>query len=107
MGLRKESSEWLSDTTPPDRRYPLDRCIQKGLGAAYRGIYVEGHWSIEEANSHIDVLELRAATLALRALLRHLQPVPKHVHLRVDNTTAVAYINNRGRTRSPALTSQA
>lgn len=41
-------------------------------------------------------LELRAAALALKALLWHQQPLPKHVHLRLDNTTAVAYINKRG-----------
>lgn len=55
---------------------------------------------------HINVLELRAATYALKALLQHLQLVPKRIHLRVDNTTAVAYINKRGETRFPPLTSQ-
>lgn len=55
---------------------------------------------------HINVLELRAATYALKALLRHLQLVPKHSRLRVDNTTAVVYIKERGETRLIALTSQ-
>ena len=64
---------------------------------------------MEEAKAYINVLELRAATLALKALLKHQLPVPTHVHLRLDNTTAVAYINKRGGrgTHSPALTTQA
>lgn len=54
-------------------------------------------------------LELCAATLALKALLQSQEPQHpplKHIHLRIDNTTAVAYIK-RGGTRSPALTAQA
>ena len=64
---------------------------------------------MEEAQWHINALELRAATLALKALLQsqEAQHTPlKHIHLRIDNTTAVAYINKRGGTRSPALTAQ-
>ena len=34
-------------------------------------------------------------------------PPLKHIHLRIDNTTVVAYINKRGGTHSPALTAQA
>ena len=65
---------------------------------------------MEEAKCHINVLELCAATLALKALLQSQEPQHpplKHIHLRIDNTTAVAYINKRGGTRSPALTAQA
>ena len=63
---------------------------------------------MEEGKAHINVLELRAATLALKALLKHQLLVPKHVHLRLDNTTVVAlYINKQGGTHSPALTTQA
>ena len=51
-------------------------------------------------------MELRATTYALRALLRHVELVLKHIRLRVDNTTAVAYIDKRGETRFPTLTSQ-
>ena len=79
-------------------------------GAAYQGISTGGHWSVEEAQWHINVLELRAATLALKALLQSQEaqhPPLKHIHLRIDNTTAVAYINKRGGTRSHALTAQA
>ena len=50
------------------------------------------------------------ATLALKALLQSQEvqhPPLKHIHLRIDNTTAVGYINKRGGMRSPALTAQA
>ena len=58
----------------------------------------------------VNVLELRAATLALKGLMQSQEsqhPQLTHVHLRIDNTTAVAYINKRGGTHSPALTAQA
>jgi len=65
---------------------------------------------VEEAKRHINVLELQAATLALKALLQSQEPQhlpPKHIHLRIANTTAVAYINKRGGMHSPSLTAQA
>ena len=107
---------WVSESEHmngcPVQQPPIDATVwsdasKKGWGAAYQGISTGGHWSVEEAKAHINVLELRAATLALKALLKHRLPVPKHVHLRLDNTTAVAYINKQGGTHSPALTAQA
>ena len=95
---------WVSESEHlngcPVQQPPIDATIwsdasKKGWGAAYQGISTGGHWSVEEAQAHINVLELRAATLALKALLKHQLPVPKHVHLRLDNTTAVAYINKQ------------
>ena len=96
---------WVSESEHlngcPVQQPPIDATIwsdasKKGWGAAYQGISTGGHWSVEEAKAHINVLELRAATLALKALLKHQLPVPKHVHFRLHNTTAVAYINKRG-----------
>ena len=107
---------WVSESEHlngcPVQQPPIDATIwsdasKKCWGAAYQGISTRGHWSVDEAKAHINVLVLQAATLALKALLNHQLPVPKHVHLRLDNTTAVAYINKRGGTNSPALTTQA
>ena len=56
---------------------------------------------MEEAKDHINVLELQAATLAIKALLPPQLLGPKHVHLRTDNTTAVVYINKRGGGHAP------
>ena len=48
--------------------------------------------------AHINVLELRAAYLALQSLCQHC--VDSHVCLYMDNSTAVAYINKKGGTHS-------
>ena len=74
-----------------------------------REIYTGDHWSVAEAQWYINVLELRAATLALKALLQSQEsqnPPLKHIYLRIDNTAAMAYINKRGGTHSPALIAQ-
>jgi hypothetical protein len=49
------------------------------------------------------VLELKAAYLAIQAFTRNRKSPPAHIHLRMDNTTAMAYINNRGGTHLPSL----
>ena len=95
---------------PPINLTVWSDASKQGWGAAYQGISTGGHWSVEEARCHINVLELRAATLALKAFLQSQDPQHpplKHIHLRIDNTTALAYINKKGGTRSPALTAQA
>ena len=57
---------------------------------------IGGRWSPEESQQHINVLELKAAYLAIQAFTRNRKPPPAHIHLRIDNTTAVAYLNKRG-----------
>ena len=49
------------------------------------------------------MLELKAAYLAIQAFTRNRKSPPAHIHLRIDNTTAMAYINNRGGTHLPSL----
>jgi len=60
---------------------------------------------VEEAVQHFNCLELKAASLALKAFLRvGIQPppqslghhAPRHILLEMDNTTAMAYVNRRG-----------
>lgn len=60
---------------------------------------------MEEAEQHINFLELKAAILALKAFLRiGMQPPVQslghhpqhHILLEIDNTNAVAYVNRRG-----------
>lgn len=62
-------------------------------GPTYQG---DIHWGAEEVKEHINILELRAATLALKAFLPPQLLGPKHVHLWLDNITAGAYINKEG-----------
>lgn len=60
---------------------------------------------MEEAEQHINFLELKAAVLALKAFLRvGMQPPLQslghhpqhHILLEIDNTTAVGYVNRSG-----------
>ena len=61
-----------------------------------------GAWNAQERQYHINVLELKAAEIALQSLLKEETKI--HVHLKMDNTTAVAYVNKMGGTKSPILT---
>ena len=101
------------DITPP----PFDLTIRtdaslRGWGATCGGRTTGGHWNLEEAKQHINCLELKAAILALKSFLGERiqlpphglgQLSPHHILLEMDNTTAVAYVNRRGGTRSPTL----
>ena len=52
-----------------------------------------GHWSVEESKLHLNVLELLAAYHALQIYCKNMFDIP--VHLKEDNTTAVAWINEQ------------
>ena len=60
------------------------------------------HWNCSEADLHINILELKAVFLALKAFLPAVRYKP--VMLRTDNTTVAAYIKKQGGTRSPHMT---
>ena len=60
-----------------------------------------GRWSMNEASNHINYLELLAAFLALQCFAKQ-----KHnttILLKMDNVTAVTYINKMGGTQSEGL----
>ena len=61
-----------------------------------------GRWTPPaEATNCINILELQAAFFALKAFCNNTHHT--HVQLQIDNTTAVAYINNMGGSKSPLL----
>ena len=72
-----------------------------GWGAVAEGVSTGGQWSEEERQNHINHLELMGAALAVQTFAK--DETISHVHLRMDNQTAVCYINHMGGTRSPAL----
>ena len=76
-----------------------------GWGATCQGKRTGGPWSHQESQMHINCLELLAATLAIPTFTKGRTQIS--VLLRIDNTTAVAYINNRGGTVSKPLVSLA
>ena len=65
-----------------------------GWGIACNGVKAGGRWSTEESKLHINVLELKAAWFGLRCFAKELTNV--HIQLKIDNTTALAYIGNMG-----------
>ena len=72
-----------------------------GWGAVCESQRTNGRWSVSERTQHINVLKLKAAFLALKSFLK--KQFHKVVCLRMDNTTAVAHVNNKGGTHSPCL----
>ena len=75
-----------------------------GWGAVCQGTKTGGHWNKEEQQAHINILELKAAYLAIQSYLKACQLTESRILLQMDNTTAVAYINKRGGTKSNKLT---
>lgn len=72
-----------------------------GWGAVSDGTRVNGSWSINERNCHINYLELLAVFLGLKSLVPHKSNCA--ILLRVDNTTAISYINRMGGIQYPHL----
>jgi hypothetical protein len=62
---------------------------------------VQGVWSEEEAQAHINLLELWAVFKGLQELIYELHD--KTILVKSDNTTVVSYINRQGGTRSQTL----
>ena len=84
----------------PDLTIETDASLL-GWGAATEGTSTGGLWSEEERQSHINHLELMGAELAVRTFTK--DRAVSRVHLRMDNKTAVCYINHMGGTRSRTM----
>lgn len=67
-----------------------------GWGAYSDEQTAHGSWNVDEKRQHINYLELTAAFFALKCFVSHYTDC--EVLLRLDNTTAVAYVNNMGGT---------
>ena len=72
-----------------------------GWGALCQDVRTGGPWSKTERQMHINCLELLAATLAVKCFAKDKRNI--RIHLRMDNTTALNYINKLGGTVSPEL----
>ena len=79
----------------------LSDASKLGWGAVCDLQTTKGSWSSQERSLHINILELKAAFLAIQSFLKH--KTNMSIKLRLDNTTAVSYINNKGGTHSPEL----
>lgn len=67
---------------------------RSGWGAKMEDQEAFGFWDKKELTYHINVLELRAVYLALKSFEKDLRS--KRILLRIDNKTAIAYINKMG-----------
>ena len=74
-------------------------------GAATEQMSTGGHWSEEERTHHIYLLEQAGGALVTKTFTKGRKNI--HVLLRMDNTTAIAYINRMGDTRSQTLSQAA
>ena len=72
-----------------------------GWGAVFGAQKTGGRWTPLETESHINVLELLAAFFALKCYCSKMGNC--HIQLQIDNTTAIAYINNMGGSKSKEL----
>lgn len=72
-----------------------------GWGASANGKKCHGYWSETERSYHINFLELKAAFLALCHFADGMRNC--NILCRVDNTTALAYINKMGSVQYPDL----
>jgi len=72
-----------------------------GWGAVCNGTRTGGLWSQAERQHHINYLELLAASFAVKAFTRNKRNL--HILLKMDNRTAVFYVNRMGGTHSLLL----
>ena len=82
------------------KQLPIDLVIvcdtsNSRWGAVCEGIETHGEWSLEELELHINVKELLAAFFAAQSFFP-LRNNVLHIRLKIDNSTAVANINNYG-----------
>ena len=71
---------------------------QLGWGARCGSVTTGGLWSPEEQSMHINCLELLAASLAVKTFAKDRENLS--IQLRIDNTTAISYVNRMGGTHS-------
>ena len=73
----------------------------QGWGAHLQDLTASGIWSQDQSQLHINVLELQAIWLGLRAFSQRVENAK--VALMSNNTSAVAYLRNQGGTKSLAM----
>lgn len=70
----------------------------EGWGAVFQNQTIGGRWTEQESQNHINVLEMMAVRLGLKAFFSSQQNI--HIQIRTDNTCTVAYINAMGGIKS-------
>ncbi|XP_040290011.1 uncharacterized protein LOC121002639 [Bufo bufo] len=107
---REELSWWIANLEAwngraifgslPELTIESDASLQ-GWGAHCNGVSTGGPWSAEESLLHINALELLAGSFAVRSFSNGIANAC--IKLRMDNISAVQYVNRLGGTRSATL----
>ena len=85
--------EWQNSGNRETLSDHRDRCIKTGLGATSQGVQTGGPWSTPESNNCLEAL---AAFLEIKCFIWDRRSVT--VRLRMDNMSAITYINKLGGT---------
>ena len=113
LSARKDLEWWIHNLSEwncraiqaPDPTLVIETdASKKGWGAFCRGIMTGGCWNAQEAQLHINSLEMMAAFFAIKAFAKECQQIS--ILLLTDNISVVAHINRMGGTKSLQLTSQ-
>lgn len=72
-----------------------------GWGAVCKNVEVNGKWKTTEKSMHINYLELMAVFLGLKSFASNVTNCA--ILLRIDNTTAISYVNRMGGIQYPHL----
>ena len=105
--IKRDIQWWLTNIDHITRNItprPVDKVIytdasREGWGAYDGTLRTKGHWTTTEWDmSNINVLELKAVHFALLSLCSHDRGL--HIKIMIDNTTAIAYINHMGGSKS-------
>ena len=67
---------------------------KQGWGGVCKGMRTGGKWTVTESQHHVNYLELKAAFLALQSFVRDKSNVC--ILIRMDNRTAITYVNKLG-----------
>ncbi|VDI74486.1 Hypothetical predicted protein [Mytilus galloprovincialis] len=101
-----QNKEFIENDTIPvayntnARMQERDEMVLGAVDVA-QNIRIGGPRDETEKALHINALELKAAEFGLKSLTKDKTDI--HVHLKMDNVSAVAHINRMGGTRSPIL----
>nr|XP_046491856.1 uncharacterized protein LOC124223672 [Neodiprion pinetum] len=107
--LQEDFAWWKVNITlavNPVRKFKFQKEIfsdasTTGWGAFCNGNTAHGFWKSSEINLHINCLELIATFMALKCFARDLSNC--ELLLRIDNTTAISYVNRMGGVQYPGL----
>ncbi|CAG4957938.1 unnamed protein product [Colias eurytheme] len=83
------------------KRKAEDKIKRSGWGAVCNNMRANGHWKESELKYHINYLELKAAFFGLKCFAYNVTNCA--ILMRIDNTTAISYINRMGGIQFPHL----